>query len=404
MTNFIKNEFIHFKSLSQKARGLIISYFFYGAAYPIITTYINAYIWRNNNSFSSLAIYRLGHFALIPFIFFINGLLLKKFKVVWLYFFGSLILALSSISVVFFKVNSIVDFFILGGLFGTGVGFYWANRNYLTQQETDHINRNYFFGLSFSMTTIISLIIALASGWLIVFGLSYRALMTFAFILLFVSGLKVVTANYQTTNIGKLIITHPTDKWKIKRYIHLGIGLFEGSAYFLPSLLILSMLGNEGILGTLTALASILSAILVYIYGRKSETKSHKQYFIISIIFGLLSSVILAYFFNWLTIIIYVLLNGLIINFIWLTAAPLIMNNIDVEIVNNEEKRFSYILDGEIFLNIGRSSSAIICLILALSINDIAALRYGSLILSCIQLLLFVYLEKIRKRAELTMV
>ncbi len=399
MTNFIKNEFIHFKSLSQKAQGLIISYFFYGAAYPIITTYINAYIWRNNNNFSSLAIYRLGHFALIPFIFFINGLLLKKFKVVWLYFFGSLILALSSISIVFFKINSIIDFFILGGLFGTGVGFYWANRNYLTQQETDHINRNYFLGFSFSMTTIISLMIALASGWLIVFGLSYRTLMTFAFILLFVSGLKVVTANYQTTNIGKLIITHPTDKWKIKRYIHLGIGLFEGSAYFLPSLLILSMLGNEGILGTLTALASILSAILVYIYGRKSETKSHRKYFIISIIFGLLSSIILAYFFNWLTIIIYVLLNGLIINFIWLTAAPLIMNNIDVEIINNEEKRFSYILDGEIFLNIGRSSSAVICLILALSINDIAALRYGSVILSCIQILLFVYLEKFRKKA-----
>ncbi|MDO8741557.1 MAG: hypothetical protein Q7J11_00240, partial [Candidatus Roizmanbacteria bacterium] len=206
------------------------------------------------------------------------------------------------------------------------------------------------------------------------------------------------------TSIGKLIMTHPTEKWKIKRYIHLGIGLFEGSAYFLPSLLILSMLGNEGVLGTLTALASILSAILVYVYGRKSETKSHRKYFIISIIFGLLSSVILALFFNWLTIIVYVLLNGLIINFIWLTAAPLIMNNIDVEIINNEEKRFSYILDGEIFVNIGRSAAAIICIVLALSMSDITALRYGSLILSCIQLTLFVYLEKIRKRAKLTMV
>ncbi|KKP32771.1 MAG: hypothetical protein UR23_C0055G0005 [Candidatus Roizmanbacteria bacterium GW2011_GWA2_32_13] len=404
MINFIKNEFIHFQSLSQKTQGLIISYFFYGAAYPIINTFINSYIWRSNANFSTLAVYRLGHFLLIPIIFFINGFLLKKFKVIWLYFFGSLILALSSISVVFFKINSITDYFILGGFYGIGFGFYWANRNYLTQQETDHTSRNYFFGLSFSLTTIISLIVALASGWLIVFGLSYEALMIIAVILLFISGLKIITSSYQTTNIGKLIITHPTKKWKIKRYIHLGIGLFEGSAYFLPSLLILTMLGNEGILGTLTALASILSAILVYVYGRKSETKSHRKYFIISIIFGLLSSVMLAYFFNWLTIIIYVLLNGLIINFIWLTVAPLIMNNIDVEIVNNEEKRFSYILDGEIFLNIGRSSAAVICLILALSINDAAALRYGSLILSCLQVLLFVYLERIRKRAELTMV
>ncbi len=404
MINFIQKEFFHFKSLSQQARRLIISYFFYGAAYPIITTYINAYIWRNNNNFSSMAIYRLGHFALTPFIFFINGLLLKKFKVVWLYFFGSLILAISSVSIIFFKANLVIDYFVLGGLFGTGVGFYWANRNYLTQRETDHTSRNYFLGLSFSMTTIIGLIITLVTGWLIVFGLSYGTLMTFAFVLLFVSGLKVLTENYQTTSIGKLIIAHPTEKWKIKRYIHLGIGLFEGSAYFLPSLLISSMLGNEGVLGTLTALASILSAILVYIYGRKSETKSHRKYFIISIIFGLLSSIILALFFNWLTIIVYVLLNGLIINFIWLTAAPLIMNNIDVEIINNEEKRFSYILDGEIFVNIGRSTAAVICIVLALSMGDITALRYGSLILSCAQLTLFVYLEKIRKNAKLTMV
>ncbi len=404
MTNFIKNEFIHFKSLSQKAQGLIISFFFYGAAYPIINTFINSYIWRSNASFSTLTVYRLGHFLLIPIIFLINGFLLKKFKVVWLYFFGSLILALSSISVILFKINTIIDYFILGALYGIGFGFYWANRNYLTQQETNHASRNYFFGLSFSTTTIISLIITLASGWLIVFGLSYVALMIFAVTLLFIAGLKVFTSNYQTTNIGKLFITHPTEKWKIKRMIHLGIGLFEGSAYFLPSLLILKMIGNEGVLGTLTALASVFSAILIYIYGRKSETEKHRKYFKISIIFGLISSIILAYFFNWLAIVIYVLVNGLIISFTWLTAAPLIMNNIDVEIINSEEKRFSYIFDGEIFINIGRSSAAVVCLILAMFISDNSALRYGSLILSCIQVLLFIYLEKFRKRAPLTMV
>lgn len=404
MKNFIKNESLHFKSLPQKAQGLIISYFFYGAAYPIINTFINSYIWRSNASFSTLTVYRLGHFLLIPIIFLVNGFLLKKFKVVWLYFFGSLILALSSISVILFKINTTVDYFILGALYGIGFGFYWANRNYLTQQETDHASRNYFFGLSFSTTTIISLIVTLASGWLIVFGLSYVALMIFGVILLFIAGLKVVTSNYQTTNIGKLFITHPTEKWQVKRMIQMGIGLFEGSAYFLPSLLILKMIGNEGVLGTLTALASVFSAILIYIYGRKSETEKHRKYFKISIIFGLISSIILAYFFNWLAIVIYVLVNGLVISFTWLTAAPLIMNNIDVEIINSEEKRFSYIFDGEIFINMGRASAAVICLILATFFSDNSALRYGSLILSCIQVLLFIYLEKFRKSKNLTMV
>ena len=402
MTNFIKKEVEHFRSLSLRTRQLLISFFLYSTSFPIISIFINAYIWKNNNNLSYLVVFRMGQFMIVPLIFLVNGILLKKYKINRLYFFGSMIISVSVVLIVFLKNNTLLSFFIMGGLLGIGAGFYWANRNYLTIKETNEKNRSYFFGLLFSYSTLIALVVTFSVGWLIVFGLSYRVLMTIAFILIIMSGFMVLKNKYQTPKIGQLFVTRPTSAWQKKRLIHLGLGLVEGLSFFLPSLLILIMLGNEGILGTLTAVSSIFSAILIYYYGRKSDISNHKQYFILSIILNLCLSLLLALFFNKLIVMLFVLFNGLIINFLWLTAAPLIMRNIDLDSFNREDTRFSYILDVEIFLNIGRSSSAVICLILALSVSDITALRYGALVLSCLQILLFIYLEKFRNRKNLT--
>ncbi len=43
------------------------------------------------------------------------------------------------------------------------------------------------------------------------------------------------------------------------------------------------------------------------------------------------------------------LLNGLIINFIWLTVQPLVMKNIDLDSHARQESRFNYVLDSEFF-------------------------------------------------------
>ncbi|MEK7177229.1 MAG: hypothetical protein AAB705_00195, partial [Patescibacteria group bacterium] len=192
--------------------------------------------------------------------------------------------------------------------------------------------------------------------------------------------------------------------WMRKRLIHLGIGFVEGLSYVIPGLLILTMLGNEGILGTLTAVSSIISTLLIYYYGRKSHSKDHKIYFIYSTILGLLISILLAVTFNKLTIVVYSLLQGLVISFMWLTLATPLFKNIDIEVGNIEEKRFSYILDTEFFLNGGRIIGLVICLLIANSYGVSSSLRFSPLVLSLLQVFLFIYLEKFRKRAPLTMV
>jgi YQGE family putative transporter len=393
MISFIKSEISHFKNLPKKAQTLLISFFFYSTAYPIISIFVSAFIWRNNYNISYLIYFRIGQFLIVPLSFLLGGILLKIFKINLLYFIGALLIAISSVLIIFLKNDTVVGFLTMGVLLGIGAGLYWVNRNYFTLKETNDENRNYFFGLLFSFATLIGLIVTLLVGWLIVFGMSYQLLIAIAFILIFFSGFIILKGDYETPKIGRLFIRNSSYIWMRKRIIHLGIGLVEGLTYVIPGLLILTVLGNEGVLGTLTAISSVISTLLIYYYGRKSHSKDHKVYFIFNTVLGLIISLIMAIVFNKFTVIIYSLLNDLIINFLWLTFASPLFKNIDQEVGQIEEKRFSYVLDTEFFLNGGRLIALGICLAIALNFGTESSLRFSPLVLSILQVGLFGWLE-----------
>lgn len=394
MINFIKSEISHFKNLPKKAQTLLISFFFYSTAFPITSVFISAFIWQNNNNISYLIYFRASQFLIIPLAFLLGGILLRIVKIKLLYFIGAIFTAISSVLIIFLKNNMALSFLFMGGLMGLGTGLYWINRSFLTMKETNDNNRSYFFGLLFSFATLIGLVVTLAVGWSIVFGLSYQLLMIVAFILIIFSGTIVLKVNFKTPKIGKLFIRNSSYIWTRKRFINLGIGLVDGVSWVIPGLLILTVLGNEGVLGTLTAASSIISAVLIYYYGRRSHSKDNKTYFIASVILALVTSLLIALTFNKFTVIVYSLLNGLIISFMWLTIIPPILKNIDFEVGPIEEKRFSYVFDSEFFLNIGRIISLAVCLLIANFYGVTNSLRFSPLILSVLQVLLFVYLEK----------
>lgn len=361
--NLVRREIYHFFALSAKAQKLLVSYFLIGLSFPIISTFVNAYIFLNQGSFYHLLVFNVGHFIIIPAVFYLNGLLLNRIKITHLYFFGALLIGLSPLLVVFYTSFNLINYFFYGLVMGVGSGFYWANRTYFTLKETDDHNRNYFLGVNFSNDTLSSVVVSFATGWLLVFGLTYQYVMIFAFILIFASSFIILISGYVSPKVSRLVIVKPTDRWKRMKKLQLSIGVSEGIGFFFPSFLILSTIGNEGILGTLSSVTAVLSALLIYFYGRKATLSHRKPVFFVTIVFGILSSVLFALFFDKFSTIIYVLGAGLIINFMWLTAGPAIMNAIDNEVGKKEENRYSYIYEGELFLNIGRTISFITCLL-----------------------------------------
>ena len=117
-----------------------------------------------------------------------------------------------------------------------------------------------------------------------------------------------------------------------------------------------------------------------------------------STLLALTTSFLIAITYTKFTVIIYSLFNGMIISFLWLTAIPPILKNVDLEVGQIEGKRFSYILDSEFFLDVGRIISLAVCLFISIYYGTENSLRFSPLILSCLQILLFIYLEKFRKK------
>jgi len=210
-------ETYYFRKLSLKARNLVVSYILQGAAYPLIGTFVNAYIWRTQGNIISVAAYNIGNFISLPIFFYLNGVLLKRFKLSILYLIGASLSASAAVFVVYFKSFNPVNYLFYGLMYGVGFGLYWANRNYLTFKETESENRNYFIGLNFSIDTLTGIVIPGVTGWLLVVGQnlglyniesSYKVMIIIAFVLNFLSGFIVYKDQYEGPVIDKIFHKH----------------------------------------------------------------------------------------------------------------------------------------------------------------------------------------------------
>ncbi len=393
--NRLTKEKEHFQKLSVSAQKLAISYVLQGAAYPLVSTFINAFIWQQQQDPASVALYNLGNFVGLPITFYINGLLLRKFKINQLYFVGAILIAISAVLVIFYRQFQPIYYLTYGCIYGIGNGFYWANRNFLTLKETKSHERNYFIALNYSLDTVTSIIIPFIIGWLIVLWTnSYQVMIILAFLLFFGAGFVVLKNQYASPLVPFITIKHLTSRWIGVRLLTLAIGTAEGIFFFLPTLLILSKLGSEGILGTMSSLIAIFSAALIYFYGRKAQIHHQKPAFLINLIIGLFSSLIIAIFYNWLGVFIYTTLNSLVITFAWLTSDPMVMDIMDEEVKQDENKRYSLVFDRELFLNIGRWIAVLICLFLLNKFSQEIAFRFMPMLVYIIEIPLVVWAWK----------
>jgi|GEM_PF-524977 len=409
IVNFVLQEKKYLYLLPKNARLLVISYFIQGIAYILIDIFISAYIWRIKGEVFSVALYNLGNFIMLPIIFYFNGILLKKIKITVLYFFGSCTAALGAICVVFFPQLNSIYYLLYGALYGIGNGLYWANRNFLTLQETESKNRNYFVGLNFTFDTISNILIPFIFGWFIVLSnnihlfsidQSYKILILFSFLLLFSAGLIVLNTQFKSPQDLRLIINRITKRWAFVRIFTISIGIFDGTTYFLPTLIILIKLGHEGILGTINSILSIATVGMLYYYSRNAKIQHQKPLYKYSVIVGFLAAIIFGVFYNRISTFIFIIINSLALNFMWLTFNPLIMDIIDEEVINDKQSRYSLIADQELFLNIGRYISILILALMLLYFGQQNTVRFTPFIIFLFQIILLIFSWKKIERSE----
>lgn len=170
MLSKITKEFTFFKQQPYNMQILLLTNMFYAFVLPVVEIFVGAYIMRNTNNPSYVALYQLAMYVGIVVASVINGELLKRFQVKHLYAFGILVSGLSMVVMMGLKTMGFGELFVAGLFMGIASGFFWANRYLLALNSTNDANRNYFFGLESFFFSVCSIIVPIGVGGFLVWA------------------------------------------------------------------------------------------------------------------------------------------------------------------------------------------------------------------------------------------
>ncbi len=373
LKNILLAEIAHFKSLSQKARALTWSILLYQLADVSTWIFMLAFIVQQSGKIESPAVFALGMYITMPLALILAAKLLRKYSlrdvsVTGLIGLGSMVLILF-----FLPVINFTSIFIFGLFYGIPLGLYWGTRSFLYTAEVANDQRDYISGLTGSMGSITGTVTPLIIGWLIALSPSwgwdkisaYRLLAMFGISIFVLAGLIVKKHSTKNPIITKLWVTNPPKQWKLFRaFTFLGSMQFA-LALALPGALIITYIGNEGVLGTIMSLISVVAGVSLYILGRLKNASSNRTKILL---FGLvpliLSSIFMLVSFNYLSILIYLVAMIIFDKLYWFVFFPIFYSQVEQNSDGGITTSFRLLFDHEIYINLGRTITTILYLFL----------------------------------------
>jgi YQGE family putative transporter len=299
---------------------------------------------------------------------------------------------------------STLIFFVSGFIIGSAYGLHWANRNYLIMASTVNENRNYYTGTEFMLINIAFLFSPLLSGGFIGLGTSfglydkdtaYILIIGAIFLLCAIAAWLIISGTYKTPVLeGNFIHFKFGSIWKKMQIISFFKGALQGAQIILPSLLIMNLVGEEGVLGLITSLGAIVAALTVYIMGRIAKPEDRVTIMIVSIVIFFIGSLSHSLFYSAVTVLIWAAVQALH-DPIWFEAYnPMWYRAMDVASEIEKKARYSFVINNEIYINAGRLLGICIFLVFNNYISEAFALRHFLLVVA---ILLFLVIPAAKK-------
>lgn len=396
MLKLFKNEYAHFKSFPSNMRILLMTNLIYALVLPIIELFVGAYILRESDNTSYVVVYQLMVYFGIPVSFLINGILLRRIKIARLYSLGMLLSGVAMSIMMLLPSVDITGISISGFVMGISFGFFWANRDFLSLSTTNDTNRNYYFSMETFFYTITFIIVPAIAGYFIVSGerfgwypakAAYVTLTAVVFGLTVFSSIMVHQGNFVNPKNERFIFFKFEKDW----YWMLVLGAFKGIAqaaiFFFPILLILSFVGEEGSLGGLVAVGSLITALVLYLIGRFSKPEHRIYIFSFGLLVFLAGGLVNTLFFSAIGVVIYQICNSLSRPLLDAAYFPIQLGVIDHIAEIEKRNKFAYIFNHEAGLFAGRFAGCMLFLVTAQYASPEFALRYVLLAIAAIQAL-----------------
>lgn len=394
----LRKEFSHFHSFPKEMRVLLITNLLFSLVLPVLELFVGAYIMRNTNDMKLVVFFQLATYAGIPMTFLINGFLLRKIKIAYLYSFGMILSGVSMLIMMMLDSLTFNGIIAAGFIMGLSYGFFWANRDFLALNTTNDGNRNYYYGLETFFYTSASVVVPYTAGAFLAyvgrngwFGNSidtaYHILTVVVFIITICASVLISTrGNFKNPLNERFIYFRFHSLWNKMMSLSVLKGLAQGYIVTAPAILIMSLVGREDILGIVQSGGAIISAVLMYIIGRYSLPAHRLKIFaaglLLFVVGGLFNAVLYS------SVGVYLFLICLLLSRPLLDLAyfPLQLRVIDKVSAIEKRNEFSYIFVHEFGLFIGRMLGCGLFIILASYVSDMVALRYALLVIGVVQL------------------
>ncbi len=388
-----------FQSKPLNMRVLLLTNLIYVAVLPISNISSSAYVMRNSqHDIRYVAIYQLASYAAIPLAFWLNGLLLNYIRIERLFSLGMFLSAVSMASMMMLKQLTIPGLACAGFLMSLSAGFYWANRNFLVLSATDDSNRSYYYGLDQFFYTNIGVLTPFIIGdcfianiekyhWL---GLSinqaYQVVVAGVFILVTCASVMIHQGNFKNPKKTQFVYFRFHKEWKWLQILTILRAMAQGYMVLAPTLLIMTLVGNEGAVGEIYSAGGILSAVALYVLGRTTGPRHRVLIYSVAVIAFAVGAITNSLLYSAVGVLFFIALETL--------SQPLQeiayfgMQFLLIDVIASIEKRneYAYIFNLEFFYLIGRSSGLIFFLVLAQEISNTFALRYALAIVAVLQL------------------
>lgn len=405
-SNQFHAEIRHFHILSIQERKLLFSIAIYNIIYPIFAIFINAFLWRQTHDLTLIAVYNILLYTGLPLGFYLNGLLLRRSSPNVLYFLG---LALSGIIVailIFLPTDHYDSVSIFGLINGIATGIFWANRNFLTLETTKSSDRIYFSSIESVTDIITSILVPVAIGFFIIYGstvnlytpiVGYKMLSIIMLLIIVFIGKIIMSFTLQTTPTKQITLTKISKTWKLVRFLQLTEGLTDILRLFLPTIIILYLLGNEQTLGIFQSLLATIAALVLYIITRSLKTKYRVSMLTACFVLTVIGTFAFSKYYSSMTgIFIFFACLAIAMPLLWIATRSLTYDVIDKE-TKHKSNHFAYIFDMELYINLGRIIAITGFVFMLHFFSNETALRFLPLMLATLQICLIVTAQSIEK-------
>jgi YQGE family putative transporter len=377
-----------FNNQPRHMRMLLLTNMVYAFVIPVIELFLGAYIIRKSNDVSLVMVYQVAQGTGIPVTFMLNAFLLKYVHISTLYALGMVVSGIDMAVMMMLPQLDMTGIGIIGFIMGLSYGFFWANRVSLALVSTTNDNRNYYYGLETFFFTVASIVMPLLAGYFISatqklgwlggsVNSAYHILTALVILLTITASIIAIRARFDNPVQARFLYLKFHKLWNKMLAMAALKGVAQGFVIAAPVMLIMKLVGEEGSVGSIQSSGALLSALMLYVLGRKTNPKHRLKIFTVGLSLFLLGALINMGLYSALGAIIFVGCLVFARPLLDLAYFPIQLGVI--ECVANKERRshFTYIFSHEVGLYTGRLLGCMAFIVVAKFEGEDAALRYA---------------------------